>query len=139
MNSRKIARFLFFAVPIVFVLSIWSHSFVLFLSLALITGFILVIRRAFIGNVFGRTQEPITYYQPTKQPAPPQTTLQPGFHLTPEEYRRLSQQYQQGYQAQTPMPPQRIHEDTQPKQDNPIDYEQPQAHYPEQQPPMTIY
>jgi hypothetical protein len=71
------------------------------------------------------------------EPATP-TTPQPGFNLTATEYNQLSKQYQQGYQA--PVPPQKRHEDVaQPKESSPFDYEQPQAQYPEQLPPMTTY
>ncbi len=91
-----------------------------------------------------RQQAAIPVYQPPQQqaqePATPAgpITPQPGFNLTATEYNQLAQQYQQGYQPTTP--PQKKHEErAQPKESSPFDYEQPQANYPEQLPPMTTY
>jgi hypothetical protein len=82
------------------------------------------------------------YYQPTQtqaQPQPPKKEPPPranpplDFSLTAEEYRILSERYEQGYR------PQILSQQSQsakPKEASPQEYEQPQAHYPEQLPPL---
>ncbi len=85
----------------------------------------------------------IPRYQPPAQqkaskPEPPPKANPPlSFDLTAQEYQLLSQRYQQGYQTQTPQQPPKTRGSAMPKQDRTIDYEQPQAHYPEQTPPMA--
>lgn len=80
----------------------------------------------------------IPQYQPPQkqspEPEPARATLKPGFHLTAEEYRQLSKQYRQGYQAQVPQQPPTSAE---PKEESPWNYDQPQAQYPQQMPPMA--
>jgi hypothetical protein len=97
-------------------------------------------------------------YQPPQQPSKPEpaprTNPPIGFDLTPQEYNILAKQYQQGYQAQSPPGSQKgkqpqtygstswspftgiTHHDL-PKEEHSFDYEQPQAQYPKQMPPMA--
>jgi hypothetical protein len=131
------------AVVLIFVLL----QFIPWQGLALI-AFAAVLIFAFLGHLRlqvekEQQQAAIPVYHPPQQQAqepttPTPTTPQPGFNLTATEYNQLAKQYQQGYQATTP--PQRKYEDAaQPKESSPFDYEQPQATYPEQLPPMTTH
>ncbi len=143
MNNQKIIRFLFILVPVLLVLSIWWNAFAPFLSIALVYLILLVIRSGFVNTLFAKLREPTVYYQPPQQP-PPSSKPEPpranpplGFDLSPQEYQQLSKHYQQGYQPQAPQQPPKTRGSAMPKQDRTIDYEQPQAHYPEQTPPMA--
>lgn len=137
MDNQKIMRFLFFLVPVLLVLSIWWNVFVPFIFIALLYLMVLVLRSGFVKTMLTKLREPIIYYQPPQQQStepepPPRTNPQPGFDLTAQEYQR----YQQGYQAPAPQRHAKMRESTLPKQGHPLDYEQPQAQYPEQEPPL---
>jgi hypothetical protein len=97
---------------------------------------ILVIRSGWVKNIFNRQRSPIVYYQPSQQQEPPPRANPPlGFDLTAQEYQQLSQQYQQGYQEHAPRRPTKS---AMPKEASPWEeYEQPQAQYPQQMPPMV--
>lgn len=102
----------------------------------------------------------IPRYQPPAQqkaskPEPPPRANPPlNFDLTTQEYQQLSKQYQQGLSPQVQKPtgagswspfsgftpasnqaPQT--NGSQPKQEHPSNYEQPQAEYPQKMPPMA--
>jgi hypothetical protein len=141
MNNQKVMQFLFIIVPVLFVLSIWSNAFGPFLSVAFVFLIILVSRSIWAKNLFTKQRSPTVYYQPTQpasqtsqqQEPPPRANPPLGFDLTAQEYQQLSKQYQQGYQAKTSRPTKKS---AMPKEPSVWDYEQPQAQYPEQEPPV---
>lgn len=150
MNNQKIKRIMFVLVPTLLVLTlIWGNTFAPLLCMTLIWSLIFFVPSGSIHSFFAKQkqkqkQKQIVYYQPTQQPIAPQPSPRKNppldFDLTAEEYRLLSQQYRQGYQPQVPQPqPQQrnISERDMPKQDRYVDYEQPQAQYPEEIPPMA--
>ena len=134
MNSnQKIMRFFCYLVPALLVLTLIWHNFGPLLFIALVVLFV-VARQSGSFRILGRSYTPTTvYYQPKQQPPASKTEPLPrqnppaNFDLTGEEYRQLSQRYQQGYQAPVPQPAK--NESAMPKQDRAIDYEQPQAQY----------
>jgi hypothetical protein len=128
MNTQKAIRLLLIAIPIVFILSIIWHGLAPFLSPLIICLGILLVRSVVINKILTKPRPPIPYYQP-----PLHATRSPGADPTREEEDQHEPRYQQGYQAQV-----KYEEAGQPKQGNPSDYEQPEAQYPEQLPPMTI-
>ncbi len=140
MNNQKIVKFMFVLVPALLVLTIWWNAFAPFLSIALIYLILLVIRSGFMSTLLGKRHEPKVYYQPHRQPPTPNLPLRAnpplGFDLTDQEYKLLSQKYQQGYQAPVLQHPSKTHESPMPKQDHPFDYEQPQSQYPQSEPPL---
>jgi hypothetical protein len=126
MKTQKIMQFLFLAVPVLLLLSIFWHVFAPFLSLALLYLMLLVFRSGFVQTLLGKHHEPTVLYQPPQHPGEPQERIA-GFGLTPPEYRPAAEsEYGQGYQAQ-PWTPSRGYPEPQPKQE----YDQPQIHYPE--------
>lgn len=145
MNNQKIMRFLFILVPALLVLTIFWNSFAPFLSIALVYLMLLVIRSGWLNRVLGKPHEPTVYYRPTTEPSIPTAKHEPpprknpplNFDLTAQEYQQLAKTYQQGYQAPVPQHPSTIREeDAKPKQDHPLDYDQPYAQYPELMPPI---
>lgn len=148
MNNKKMMRFLLYAVPVLLLLSIWWNAFFPFLSLALVYLIILFFRNGWRNVIIGTQREPTVYYQPTTQMSqsepPPRENPPLDFNLTAKEYEQLSKRYQDGYQPQAPAqsaqwPPFSGSTRPQPKQERPLDYDQPQAQYPEQQPPLQQY
>ncbi len=73
----------------------------------------------------------------------PSKAVAGGFGLTPPEQVRIeekgpSSEYEQGYQVRTaPRSARQAQSSSQPKEEQPADYEQPQAQYPELPPPMV--
>jgi hypothetical protein len=132
MNTQKAIRLLLIVIPTVLILSFIWHGLTPFLSPLIICLGILLVRAAFVrsgffNNIFTRPRPPIPYYQPSQQTSPG-----PDHNPTTDENEQPEHSYEQGYQAQV-----KYEEAGQPKQDNPSDYEQPEAQYPEQLPPMT--
>ena len=73
-----------------------------------------------------------------KEVIPPYEPSQRQEPVAPIEYYRPPQDYQQGYQ--TPSLQEKYYEESSPLgHEGQLDYEQPQARYPEQHPPMTTY
>jgi hypothetical protein len=128
MNTQKAIRLLLIAIPTVFILSIIWHGLAPFLSPLIICLGILLVRSVVINKILTKPRPPIPYYQPSQHATPIA-----GSSPTTEEDDQPDHRYQQGYQAQI-----KYEEAGQPKQDSPSDYEQPEAQYPEQLPPMTI-
>jgi hypothetical protein len=128
LNSKKAIQLLLIAIPTVFILSIIWHGLTPFLSPLIICLGILLVRSIVISKILTKPRPPIPYYQPPQHASP-----SPGSGSTTKEENQHEPRYQQGYQAQI-----KYEEAGQPKQDSPSDYEQPEAQYPEQLPPMTI-
>ena len=131
MNEQKIMRFLFLAVPVLLLLSIFWHLFAPFLSLALLYLMLLVIRSGFVQTLLGKHREAPVYYQPPQQPSEAQEHVG-GFGLTPPEYNPsptypAESEYGRGYQAQSSWMSGGGYSEAQPKQE----YDQPQVYYPE--------
>jgi hypothetical protein len=118
MNEQKIMRFLFLAVPVLLLLSIFWHLFAPFLSLALLYLMLLVLRSGFVQTLLGKHREPPVYYQP---PEHNPSSADPAAELD----------YGRGYQAQTPWVPAEEYPEPQPKQE----FDLPQIHYPEMELP----
>ncbi len=129
-------------------------------------AFLVLILIAFFGHLgqqvtadraaaIPRYQPPTQQPQASKPEPPPRANPPLSFDLTPTEYKQLSKQYQQGLlpQAQKPtgdagaaswspftgFTPASNNQakGSQPKQDPLSDYEQPQAQYPQELPPMA--
>lgn len=122
MNEQKIMRFLFLAVPVLLLLSIFWHLFAPFLSLALLYLMLLVLRSGFVQTLLGKHREPPVFYQPPQQPREYDPSLaEPA----------AESDYGRGYQAQTPWMPVEGYPEPQPKQE----FDLPQIHYPEMELP----
>jgi hypothetical protein len=132
MDIQNRIRLVLIALPITFILALLWHPLGPLPALLILYLGILLRQSGFFDTLFTRRRPPVPYYQPSQQaaPAPPSDPV-------PQEDEHHEPRYQQGYQAQVLDPPPVHYEHTgQPTQGNVHDYEQPEAQYPEQMPPM---
>src|SRR5437763_12151742 len=149
---RGPGRFIGVLFVILIIAAVTHSDIVPLILLAIVGGFIfMLLRRSMYrsGGSFGSDsnyQQPNQYYQPPQQPnqyyQPPQ---QPNQYYQPPTspqpntpYTRPYQPYEQGYQA----PRNEYQQGAQPYQSNPSQsaseqYEEPQAQYPQEMPPMV--
>jgi hypothetical protein len=153
-NNHTRGRFPFFRILLIIlfaplILQIFSgHGFFPLMPLVIIGILVFIwLRSSMFGSGnSGSTgsnsnyQQPNQYYQPPQQPYPPNQYYQPSTPAQPNTPDTPPyQSYEQGYQA----PPQSDYpQGVQPYQGNPSpstleQYEEPQAQYPQEMPPMV--
>ena len=121
--ARKIQRLLPVGIVILVLYVLASHDYVFPIACALLYILIrLVINQTWLYQIldqvlafFDRSAPTTPYYQPPQERVP----------------------YQQGYPEQPPPQKARPRTNAVPKDVSPVEYEQPQAQYPEQLPPMA--
>jgi hypothetical protein len=135
-NGRRRMRGIYGFPWLLFVIILFNfHSLPWIIMTFIVMGFVFLIIKAFMttSNAATNGTRSQQTYQPYQQPTP---IYQPPYRQPTPIYQPPYQPYEQGYQA----PPEAYQEDGQ-QSDYPVpetydQYEQPQAQYPEQMPPM---
>jgi hypothetical protein len=116
----------------------FSHSIGFFLATLLLVGLIFLLMNAFNATSRTNNQQQTPYYQPSNQTPYYQPSNQAPYYQP--SYQQDYQSYDEGYQAQQPS--QNVQQSStyyQPEKSAAVpdyeEYEQPQAQYPEQEPP----